>query len=604
MSTGTLPARNDLDPAFTWNLEALYATKDEYLADYEKAKGQLEELKAFQGRLGEDAQTLATFMELYFELSDRINRLAIYATLPVSVDQSNPDTHELAGHFQALASEAMTAVAFVQPELLAVGSEKLQGFMREEERLAHLERYFELLEKGREHVRSPEVEEVLGRLSDPFSAIENAYNSLANGELPFEPVKLEDGREFEIARSTYPQLRMSTDRELRRKAFESYSDGFLKFQNTLTDLYLGNVKQTIFSARVRGYEDTVEEKLKPREVTREMLDAVVDTFRDNLGVWHRFWRARKAILGVEKLAEYDIFAPLSPNPPKVTYEQAIQWMVEGMKPLGEEYVEPMRRGLESERWVDVYPNRGKRDGAFAASAYRTQPFIMMSYYDDLESVSTLAHELGHAMHNVLMNQVQPIAYTNYSMVVAETASNFNQALVRAWLMNELTSDDEQLAIIDEAFYNFHRYFFIMPTLVRFELEVHSRLERGESLTAQHLNEIMRDLFQEGYGDEIEADERTGITWAQFIHLYMPFYTFQYAVGISAAAALSQDVLDGEEGAVERYLDFLRAGNAVPPVELFRQAGVDMTTPEPIERAFKQLEGFVVQLEEIAARRNG
>jgi len=595
----SLPARADLDPAFTWNLAALYPDDAAFDADYARAEQMLEQATAYRGRLGDDAATLATFMDAYWPLLAKIQHLRVYAALPVSADQGDQAARARLGRFQSLASRFTAGTAFLQPELLAVGRARLDAFMAEEPRLAYLERYFDRLEENRDYVRSPEVEDVLGRLSDPFGAFERAYDSLTNGELPFAPVEDEHGNVFEVARSTYPALRMSTDRDLRRKAYASYSDGFLAYRNTLTDLYLGRVKQSVFWARVRGYPSTVEEQLTPREVPRAVLDAVVNTFQANLGVWHRYWAARRALLGVERHEEWDVFAPLSPNPPSVSYQQAVDWILEGMAPLGSDYLEPLRRGLLEERWVDVYPNRGKRDGAFATRAYGSQPYILMSFQGDLESMSTLAHELGHAMHSQLMDREQPLPYANYAMMAAETASNFNQALVRSHLLNQLTAPEARLAVLDEAFYNFHRYFFIMPTLVRFELEVHQAVERGEGLTADKLGAIMQRLFQEGYGDEITATGRTGITWAQFGHLYMPFYTFQYAAGISAAAALADDVHRGKEGAAERYLAFLRAGSSVPPVDALRAAGVDMTSPEPIERAFRVVEGYVQELEALA-----
>ena len=605
-TTAPLPTRAELDPAYTWNLAATYASEAAYQADFDALSKSLEALSAYQGRLGESAATLADFFDLYWQAVATLQKLGIYANMPVAVDQGDQEARARAGRFQALGNRAASTLAFMRPELLELGTAKVSEFMAAEPRLAYLERYFQRLEASRPHVRSLEVEQVLSLAGDALGAAGRAYNSLTNSELPFKTVADASGKEFEVARSTYGALVISPDRELRQRAHTSYTDGFLAHQDTITELYLGRVKESVFSARVRGYPSTVEEQLTPREVPREVLTNVLTVFEKNLGVWHRYWRARRDLLGVAELKEYDIFAPMSKAPPKVSYPQAVDWMVAGMAPLGEKYVSTLKRGLEEERWVDVYPNRGKRDGAFCAHAYRGQPYVMMSYQGGLESVSTLAHELGHAMHSLLLERRQPLANSGYAMMVAETASNFNQALMRPYLLEQLTTEEERLALLEEAFYNFHRYFFIMPTLVRFELEVHAAVERGEGLTASKLNAIQRRLFQEGYGDVIQADERTGVTWATFGHLYVPFYTFQYAAGISAAAALAADVREGYERgdatAAERYLEFLHTGSAEEPVEQLRKAGVDMTTAAPIEKAFAVLEGYVQQLEEIAAAR--
>jgi oligoendopeptidase F len=278
----------------------------------------------------------------------------------------------------------------------------------------------------------------------------------------------------------------------------------------------------------------------------------------------------------------------------------VEWIAAGMRPLGDEYVEALRRGTLEQRWVDVYPNKAKRSGAFSTGSPGTHPFILMSYTDDVFSLSTLAHELGHSLHSYYTWKYQPIVYGRYSLFVAEVASNFNQALVRDYLLRSMPDRDFQIAVLEEAMSNYHRYFFIMPTLARFELEIHERTERGEALTAQGLKQLMADLFREGYGDEVEMDEeRVGITWAQFAtHLYSNFYVYQYTTGIAAANALASRVSAGEEGAVTAYLDFLKAGNAVYPLDALQAAGVDMRSPESVQRAFALLESYVDRLEQL------
>jgi oligoendopeptidase F len=598
-TVSALPHRKDVDPKFTWNLQSLFATEEAYGQELQQVTDGISELAQQRGQLGGSGAELFGFLEQYWNLNARLRRLRLYAQMPVSADSTDQEARKRAGHFGSVVSRASTALAFVEPELLALGAERLAQLVAEDARLERYERYFSRLEAQREHVRSGEVEEVLSGLSEPFAGASQAYGSLVNSDMPFAGVRLPGGEEAELAPSTLPRLISHPDRDVRRQAFSNYADSFLAYRNTITDLYLTRVKSSAFLARTRNYPSTVEEALAPREVPREALDAVLRVFERRLPVWHRYWAARRKLLGVQQLEPWDVFAPLGKEPLQVPYEQATEWILEGLAPLGSEYVERVRSGLTEERWVDVYPNRGKRDGAFAAGAPGAQPFIMMSYDGGTGGMSTLVHELGHAMHAQLTYATQPPAYSSYSMVVAETASNLNQALLFPHLLDSNDDPQFQLAVIEEALYNLHRYFFIMPTLARFELAVHGAVERGEGLTADRLNGIMRELFAEGYGSEMRVDDQTGITWAQFAHLYIPFYTFQYASGISAASALAAELRAGTEGARERVLELLSSGDLRLPIETLQRAGVDLTTDEPIERAFDAVEEYVSRLEALA-----
>jgi oligoendopeptidase F len=313
---------------------------------------------------------------------------------------------------------------------------------------------------------------------------------------------------------------------------------------------------------------------------------------------------RRRALGLDRLHVYDIKAPLSASTPSVPFNQAVEWITQGMAPLGDEYVHTLRRGVLEQRWVDIYPNQGKRAGAFSTGVQGTHPFLLMSYTDDLASLSTLAHELGHSMHSYYTWKTQPPIYANYTIFVAEVASNFNQALVRAHLFATNPDPEFQIAVIEEAMSNFHRYFFIMPTLARFELEMHQRAERGLPLTADTMNALTAELFSEGYGPAMAVDvDRVGSTWAQFpTHLYSNFYVYQYATGIAAAHALAEQVLAGAPDAADRYLTFLKAGNSRYPLEVLQEAGVDLTTPEPVEKTFGVLAGLIDRLEQLIERR--
>ena len=302
---------------------------------------------------------------------------------------------------------------------------------------------------------------------------------------------------------------------------------------------------------------------------------------------------------MDELYPYDIWAPLVEDQPTVSYKQAVEWVSEALSPMGDEYVSVLKKGCLEDRWVDIYPNQGKSGGAFSYGSPGTHPFILMSYSDDISSLSSLVHELGHSMHSYLTWQNQPMIYSNYSMFVAEVASNFHQAMVRDYLLEENIDPGLKISLIEEAMDNFHRYFFIMPTLARFELEVHERIERGEGLTADDMIGLMVDLFREGYGDEMHVDsERVGITWAQFPHLYVDYYVFQYATGISGAHALANRILSGEEDAADDYLSFLKSGSSRYPVNALKVAGVDLSTPNPVEETFEYLSDLVNRLDEL------
>lgn len=598
--TQNLPARHELDPEYTWNLQSLFSDESAYEAEYEAAELALEPIRDHQGTLA--AGNLYDFLEQLHETVARIRRLGVFASLPTSADSNDQEAKARLGRFMALAAKANDASAWVEPEILAIGRQTLTDWKQADGRLEKYDRYFDRMEARRDHVRSSEVESLLGALADPFGGASRARGSLVSSDITYDPVVDQDGGTLEVAPSTVDGLMSNPDRDIRRQAFSNYSDAFLGFRNTLSDLYVTRVKQAVFSARARSYPSTVEEALAPREVPRAALDSVLRVFQKRLPVWHRYWAVRRKLLGVDRLEPWDVFAPLSRKPLHIPYGQSIEWITEALHPLGTDYVERMEQGLREQRWVDVYPNKGKREGAFAAHAPGSQPFIMMSYDNGTGGLSTLAHELGHAMHAQLTMANQPIVYGGYSMVVAETASNLNQALLFPHLLDNNDDPEFRIAIIEEALYNLHRYFFVMPTLVRYELEVHAAAENGEGLTAGRLLQIAGNLFREGYGEEITVDDRTAISWAQFPHLYVPFYTFQYACGISAAAALATDLRSGDEGARERVLGFLSSGDLRDPIETLKRAGVDLTTDDPIEKAFDSVENYINQLEELAAQR--
>jgi len=595
----TLPPRKEVSLKETWNLESIFSSVDEFEAAGERLKERLPELTAYDGRLDEDPETLLDCLDIWQELMRLADKVLVYATLSVQVDVSDQEATARADQARSLATRTATAASFIEPELTSIGFDTLYSWLEKKPELDIYRQYFRDLERQKEHIRSAEVEEVLALATEPLATAENTHGVLTDAEISFKPARTLEGEEIEVGQSSINSLITHTDREVRRTAWENYNDGYLALQNTLAGLQTGGFKRDIFQARARGFDSALESSTFFPNVPTEVFYNLIDVFKANLPTWHRYWRIRREALGYKTLHVYDIKAPLTEEKPEVSFEQALEWISEGVEPLGEAYVNRLRQGCTEDRWVDRALNKGKRSGAFSGGAYDTQPFIVMSYADDVFSLSTLAHELGHSMHYLLSRKTQPYVYGQPVLFLCEVASNFHQAIVRDYLFRTEDDPDLQLALVEETMSNFHRYFFIMPTLARFELETHRMLEEGAPVNARTMIDLTAELFEEGYGGEVVADhDRSGIRWAQFPHTYMNFFVYQYATGISAAHALADRVLSGEPDAAEKYVEFLSAGSSAYPLEALKIAGVDMTEREPVEKAFGVLAEVVDRLEEL------
>ncbi|MCC7447579.1 MAG: oligoendopeptidase F [Anaerolineae bacterium] len=593
----TLPPRSTIPKEHTFNAESMFPDKAAWEQELNNIAADAKTMDAYRGRLVEGPAVVADALEAFYALYNRIGKVLVYAGMYASTDTTDQAAQAMDDRATSVFAEVAAAGSFIDPELIAIGRDRLTQWVKEAPRLASYAHYLDNLFRLQAHVRSADVEGVLSSVMSVFASIDSTYSALSNADLTFEPAVSSTGEVIPIGQSNRVALFDKVDREIRRTTFEHYHDAYYAFRNTFAAALTGAVKRDVFRARARRYPSALEAALAPNNIPVAVFHNLINVFRQNLPIWHRYWAVRRRALGVNRLHYYDLWAPLKNNPIKVPYEQGVDWICAGMQPLGDEYVATLRRGCLEDRWVDRYPNHGKRQGAFSSGWQGTLPFIMTGYTDDMQSMSVLAHELGHSMHSYFTWQNQPPAYSDYSLFVAEVASNFNQAMVRAHLLATNNDPNFQLAVIEEAMTNFLRYFFIMPTLARFELEFHERVERGEAPSADDLCALMADLFEEGFGGEVENQRsQIGIIWATFGHLYANFYVFQYATGISAAHALSRRVLSGAPGAADAYLGFLKAGSSDYALNVLRKAGVDLTTPEPVEATFAVLRDYVDRLE--------
>ncbi|MDE2127419.1 MAG: oligoendopeptidase F [Armatimonadetes bacterium] len=595
-----LPERNTIDRGATWHAESVFASPDDWDAAFSLLDARLADCAGFRGTLSADPARLLQWFAFHDAVNDELRALFVYALMSYSVDSLDEAARARYMRCMSLSSRASAATAFAVPEMLQIEPATVERWIAESSALATYRHYFSNLARQRPHTRSAEVEALLGDVADPFRTAAGIHGVLANTDITFRPARDSACTDHAVAHGSIGSLLSSNDRTLRKSAYEAYADGHRQMQHGMAACAAAGFKQNVFLARARGYGSALEAALAPENLPLSVFHTLIETFREHLPLWHRYWEVCRKALGVESLRLYDVRAPLGGAPPTVPYSQAVEWICAGLAPLGEDYVQRLRLGATTDRWVDIYPNRGKRLGAFSCGSRTTSPFIMMSYGDDVFGMSTLAHELGHSMHSLLSCRTQPAVYSRYSMFAAETASNFNQAMVRRWLLAQSPDRDLELALLAEAFSNFHRYMLVMPTLARLELEMHQRAEAGDAITADVLNSRTLALFAEAWGPEVQVDaERCGITWAEFsTHIYSNFYVFQYATGISAAHALAESVSNG--GAKERdaYLEFLNAGGSRYPIDALRRAGVDMESPEPVRAAFRVLERMIDRVEQL------
>ncbi len=588
----------------TWNAESVFTSPSQFDAEVKSILDALPSIQKYKGHLGASVDTFLEAMNAMDALEQRSTKVRVYATMSSSVDANDEQGAAMNGKAMSALAQVGAAASYVEPELLSVGEAKLRQWIQSDPRMKVYEHFVNDLFRKQAHVRSAEVEELMGMLRDPFGTVRNTAGLLANADFKFKPAKNSKGKKVELTQSTFDAILNESDRKARQSAWENYNDKYLEAKNTLASNLTASIKANVFNMKARKFNSALEATLFNGNVPVEMFHNLINIFKKNLPLWHKYWKIRRKALGVKTLNPYDVWAPLTTKTHKVPFDKAVDWICEGLASMGEEYVRVMRKGCLHDRWVDWSPNAGKRQGAFSTRVPSdTHPFIMMSYTDDVGSMSTLAHELGHSMHAYYASRAQPMIYYTYPSIISETASNFNQAMTRAHLLKTNQNKYFQTALLEEAMDNFHRYFFIMPTLARFELETHQRVEKGQPLTADSMIELMADLFSEGYGNEMNLDrQRVGITWGTFTtHLYIDFYSFQYAIGISAANAIAKRILDGVPNAAQDHINFLKAGSSKSPMDVYRVAGIDMTTTQPIEDAFAVLEEYVDRLGVLTAK---
>lgn len=593
----SVPERGELSEEYTWDLESIYASDEDWEATYESVEERIADLEAYEGRTTESGETLHELLSLREEVMRDLSQVAAYARMRRDEDTRDQAYQALTARAQSLASAVSSAARFVEPELQALSEEDIAALIDEEPALEEYEHYFDDVLRMKPHTRSAEVEGLLAELGEVTGASGEIYTMLSNADMEFPTIEDPDGEAVEITQANFTKLQKSQDREFRREVYEAFYDTWEDVRNAVGSSYKNSVKADVKLARARNYESAREAAMDGPNIPTDVYDNLVDTVRENLDTLHRHTELKREALGVEELRMWDLYMPAARSEsPDIEYEEAAEHVVEAVSPLGEDYQSRVAEGLDS-RWVDVYENAGKQAGAYSGGTYDTQPFILMNYQDDIPSMYTLAHELGHSLHSQLTSEHQPYVYSGYEIFVAEVASTVNEALLTHHLLDTVENERFRLHVLNEYLERFRSTLYRQTMFAAFEHRAHERDESGGALTPDALDEIYGDLKAEFY-EPAEVDDRIAREWMRIPHFYRAYYVYQYSTGISAAVSLSQRILeDGEEAAAD-YREFLRSGSTEYPLELLDIAGIDMRSSEPIEDALSVYDEYLGEMESL------
>ena len=605
LASGQIRERADIAPACQWNLEDLYVSDQAWERAKTELVNQLGQISQFEGKLT-DAASLAACLELDSDISKDFGRLYSYASMKSDQDTRESKYLAMRQAVEQLMTQYASAASYIEPELVKLDAETIKGFIDTESRLKVYQMYLLDLLRRKAHKLSEKEEKILAETGLMAEGPGSVYSIFSNAEMPYPQVTLSDGTETTLNKAEYAKHRSSTVRDDREKVFQAFWSTFEKFKQTFGVQLYGQLQTHTFYMRTRNYESCLHRALDRNNIPTDVYHSLISNVRDNLDSFHRYLRLKKRMLGVETLKYSDLYAPVVKDVDlDYTYDEAKALYLDAVKPLGRDYSRAAREAFEG-RWVDVYPTPGKRAGAYSTgAAYDVHPYILLNYNGQYDDVSTLAHEMGHTLHSYYSNRRQPFPLANYSVFVAEVASTFNEALLIHKMLDNIKDDDARLSLLMNHLDGIKGTVFRQTQFAEFELRIHEKAEKREPLTGDTFTELYGEILKDYYGHNdgiCQIDDLYAMEWAYIPHFYYDFYVYQYSTSFTAATALAEAVLSGEEGAVDRYLDFISAGGSDYPIEILKKAGVDMTTAEPFKKTMVAMNRTMDEIEAILARR--
>lgn len=592
----TLPKRQEIDAAHKWHIEDYYANDTLWEDAYTSLAQNLSKFSTFAGHLHENSQTLLDCLQQNEALSLQLDQLYTYANMRMHEDSANAYYQGLASRAEQLLIQYSAAISFLTPEILAIPEDTLQNW-RTQPQFAVYDHYFDNLLRQKAHTLSPAEENLLAQAAELGGAPQHIFTMLNDADLRFGEITDADGNPATLTKGRYVTFLENSNRRVRKEAFDTLYDAYAKQKNTLAATYAASVKSDVFFAKTRKYTSAREMALADDNIPVSVYDNLIETVHRHLPLMHRYVALRKKLLGLDEIHMYDLYAPLVADiDTKIPYEQAKQTVLEALSVMGKEYTDALRHGMES-GWIDVYENEGKRGGAYSWGSYGVHPFVLLNHNDTVNSMFTLAHEMGHALHSYFTWQKQPYLYSGHKIFVAEVASTCNEALLMEYLLQHTKDTTMRKYFINYFLEQFRGTLFRQTMFAEFEKITHEMAERGEPLTWENMNQIYRDLNRQYFGDDIMIDDAINIEWARIPHFYNAFYVYQYATGYSAAIALSRKILKEGQPAIDAYLDFLSKGDSEYSIDLLKGAGVDMSKKEPIENAMQVFAALLDEMEQ-------
>ena len=585
-NTNEVPERKDIPENYRWNLEAIYPDFDTWQKVYDETSAKVDALKDYAGKLGEGSATLLAFIKADEAVSLELERLYVYANMKSHEDLRESKPMELAGLAESLMVKYSATVAFFEPEILSLPHDYINDCIKNEHELTRYEFFFRKLLREREHILPHEQEILLAKAGEIMSTPSNAFTLLTDADMKFPDITDDDGNTSELTEERWYRFSRSRNRQVRHDAFIGVYGTYAKYKNAIAALYSGSVKGDIFTSSARKYASSLDMALFAENVPEDVYGHVVDTARKYSPLLHRLVSLRKNVLGLGDFHFYDLNAPLTEEPEiRIDFPEAVDLAVKALAPLGDEYISDFKRGI-SERWIDIYENKGKRKGAYSWGAYGTQPYVLLNYDGTIHDVFTLVHEMGHSMHSYYSRKNQPQVYADYTILLAEVASTTNEALLLEYLLNHSSSNDNRKWLLSYYYDMVRATFFRQAMFAEFERETHSYAESGGVLTPEYLCSLWEKLNADYYGSEMTIDTELCAEWARIPHFYTAFYVYKYVTGFTAANAFASSILSEDDKAVERYLRFLKSGGSDYSLNILRRAGVDLTSDEPFERTMR------------------